>query len=104
MSDTDDNADLRAEIRATHPGLAARADAGSPLAALRLHCLGCVCGVRAEVVNCTSPKCELFPFRLGRRPGPGRVLTEEQRAAGAKRLADARAAKAEQAGGDPVEE
>jgi len=89
------------EIRRQRPELARRADEGSALAAIRIHCLECVAGIGSEVVKCTSPKCSLFAYRLGRSPRV-RVLTDEQKAAAvangqrlAAKAAEARAAKAE---------
>jgi len=41
----------------------------TPLKAIRLHCLQCVCWTAYEVKNCTSPRCPLYPFRLGKAPG-----------------------------------
>ena len=34
-------------------------------AAVRNHCLECVCWDSAEVSRCTAPECWLFPYRLG---------------------------------------
>jgi len=47
--------------------------ATSPLAAIRLNCLGCCCGSFKAVKFCTcdganSTRCPLWPFRFGRRP------------------------------------
>ncbi len=41
----------------------------SPLRAIRLNCLECVCWSAYEVKNCTSKLCPLFKFRLGKVPG-----------------------------------
>ena len=40
----------------------------TPIRAIRKHCLECVCWVAAEVENCTSPMCPLYPFRMGKNP------------------------------------
>lgn len=93
-------------LRAKLPGLAKRAQS-SPLAAVRLYCLDCS-GSCAEVEACPAGpggeagECALWAFRLGRRPGPGRQMTDEQRAAAGARLAAVRATKAggEVAGGE----
>jgi hypothetical protein len=82
-----------ATLRAKYPGLAKRAES-SPLAAIKLHCLDCAGeGTIGEVDRCETAGCPLHPFRMGRRPGPGRQLTEEQRKAAGDRLAAARAAR-----------
>jgi len=36
--------------------------------AVRAKCLQCCCGSPLEVKNCTSIKCALYPFRLGKSP------------------------------------
>ena len=41
----------------------------SPLKAIRLNCLECVCWSAYEAKNCTSKICPLFPYRLGKVPG-----------------------------------
>ena len=41
----------------------------SPLRAIRLNCLECVCYSAYEVKHCTANFCPLFPFRLGKVPG-----------------------------------
>lgn len=78
------------ELRRKYPGLAKRADAGSALAAVRLHCIECMGGVRSEVEICTAPECPLYPYRRGQSPRK-RQMSEEQRAAAAERFAAARA-------------
>jgi hypothetical protein len=70
-------------LRAKLPGLAKRAET-SPLAAIKLHCLDCGDGTRAEVEICPNPSCPLYPFRHGKRPG-GRKMTDEQRQAASDR-------------------
>jgi ribosomal protein S7 len=41
--------------------------------------------------DCTTPRCELYPYRLGRNPyRQPRELTDEQRQAAAARFAAAR--------------
>jgi hypothetical protein len=37
----------------------------SPLEAIRLNCLECVCWSEYEVIHCTSKRCSLYPFRFG---------------------------------------
>jgi len=65
----------------------------SPIKAIRAKCLECSCGSQAEVRECVIPDCALYPFRMGRNPfRKKRVLTEEQRAEMAERLARARTA------------
>ena len=62
----------------------------SPIKAIREFCLGCVGYQAKEVKLCPSTKCPLYPFRFGKNPSLKRELTEEQRQAGAARLAAAR--------------
>lgn len=63
----------------------------TPLKAVRLKCLDCVCGQLAEVRKCPDTTCPLYPFRLGKNPNQSaRVLTEAQREAARVRLANAR--------------
>ena len=62
----------------------------SPIKAIREFCLGCVGYQVKEVKLCPSTKCPLHPFRFGKNPNLKRELTEEQRQAGAARLAAAR--------------
>lgn len=57
---------LIVEVRRKNPGLARRADAGSPRACIRLFCLCCLGGSRAEVARCTSLNCALWELRHGR--------------------------------------
>ena len=40
----------------------------TPLKAIRLKCLDCMCQNAAEVARCVCPGCSLFPFRLGHNP------------------------------------
>ena len=47
---------------------------GSPLKAIRLHCIECVGGDGwKEVVLCPCPECKLWPFRFGRGPDVSRA-------------------------------
>lgn len=43
-------------------------DCKSPLDAIRLKCLDCVCYEHTEVENCDFDHCPLFPFRRGENP------------------------------------
>ena len=54
---------MRETLRMKFPALCARAAAGSRKAAIRLFCLECMGGNRAEVTRCASTTCALFPFR-----------------------------------------
>lgn len=65
----------------------------SPVKAIRAFCLDCVGGSANEVKLCPSTKCALRPFRFGKNPFTKRELTDEQRAAAAERLRNAREAK-----------
>lgn len=40
----------------------------TPLKAIRLKCLDCVCGSVNEVKLCPCTDCTLWPYRLGHRP------------------------------------
>ena len=40
----------------------------TPLKAIRLKCLDCCCGSAHEVKLCTTEKCPLYLFRLGKNP------------------------------------
>lgn len=91
------------EIRRKMPGIAARADAGSVLAATYLGCLECCGGSRNEVVLCVSPHCPWFPYRLGRNTRRARPqMTEERRQAAAEQLRALHAARAAKAGGNDL--
>jgi hypothetical protein len=37
---------------------------------IRKHCIECMGGQIYLVDGCTSPNCELFPFRMGQDPEP----------------------------------
>jgi len=50
----------------------------NPVKAIRQFCLECVCGVPAEVENCTSTLCPLYAFRFGKNPYR-KPMTQEQR-------------------------
>ena len=65
----------------------------SPLKAIRQNCLECN-GTAQEVKLCPCTDCPMYPFRFGTNPfRKKREMTEEQREAASKRLADARAKK-----------
>lgn len=40
----------------------------TPIKAMRLKCLDCVCQSSNEVKLCLSVNCPLYPYRLGHRP------------------------------------
>mgnify|MGYP004000528571 FL=1 len=40
----------------------------TPIKAIRLNCLECICWVPSEVKNCTSKLCTLYPYRFGTNP------------------------------------
>ena len=62
----------------------------SPLKAIRENCLDCN-GTASEVKLCPCTDCALWPFRFGKNPYSKRKLSDEQRAAAAERLKQARA-------------
>ena len=51
---------------------------------VRAKCLDCCMGQANEVKLCTITDCSLYPYRFGKDPNKGRVLTEEQKAAMAR--------------------
>ena len=59
----------------------------TPLKAIRLKCLDCVCNNPNEVKLCPCEDCPLFPYRLGTNPFiQKREYTEEQRQQARERL------------------
>lgn len=40
----------------------------TPLKQIRKKCIDCCCGYKPEVRNCTIQHCDLWPYRMGRRP------------------------------------
>jgi len=50
------------------------------LKVIRRECLNCVGGYDGEVLRCTSPNCELFPYRMGKDPNPNLVKSELMKA------------------------
>lgn len=59
----------------------------TPLKAIRMKCLECVCASPAEVSRCHIVDCTLWPWRSGHRQGhdkPKQPMSEEAK----KRLAD----------------
>jgi hypothetical protein len=40
----------------------------TPVKSIRAKCLDCTCSQPAEVRNCPSSQCPLWPFRFGRNP------------------------------------
>jgi len=40
----------------------------TPLKAIRLKCLDCMCGAKHEVKLCPSDDCSLFVYRFGKNP------------------------------------
>ena len=65
----------------------------TPIKAIKAKCLDCCCGDRAMVKECPSKDCPLWAFRLGKNPNRSRNMTDEQRDAARKRLANARVAR-----------
>jgi len=62
----------------------------SPIKAIREKCLECCCGSSQEVKLCEISDCALYPFRFGKNPYNRKTYTEEQKAAIAERLKNAR--------------
>lgn len=65
----------------------------SVIKAVRVKCLDCCGDSASEVKLCPVTDCSLYPFRLGKNPYNKRVLSDEQKAAAADRLKQARLAK-----------
>ena len=40
----------------------------TPIKAIRLNCLECICWVPSEVKNCTAKLCAMYPYRFGTNP------------------------------------
>ena len=49
----------------------------SSLRAIRLKCLDCTVGNRAEVQRCHIEECSLWPFRFGRNPREADLMVPE---------------------------
>jgi hypothetical protein len=65
---------------------------GPLLRVIRAKCLDCSAGVESEIRKCTAIGCALWPYRMASNPFRApREMTQEQREAGAARLAAARA-------------
>ena len=43
----------------------------TPIKAIRLFCLECMCYQPSEIRKCTAPLCPLYPYRMG-KAGTGR--------------------------------
>ncbi|RPJ39801.1 MAG: hypothetical protein EHM35_01455 [Planctomycetaceae bacterium] len=56
------SATFRDEIRAKYPALAARAERG-PKAAIRMFCIECMGGQKADAKACRVEACFLWPHR-----------------------------------------
>lgn len=70
------------------------ANENSPLRAIKEKCIDCMGGSFTFVKGCTSTKCSLYPFRLGKNSFSNRrKMTEEQKQAAGERLKKARASK-----------
>ena len=63
----------------------------NPMKAIRAFCVECCGGSPNEVKLCPAQNCQLYAFRSGKNPYRSkRELTDEQRAAAAERLRQAR--------------
>ena len=63
----------------------------NPIKAIRAKCLDCCLDQSNEAKLCPAEDCPLWPFRLGKNPfRKKRVMTEEQKAAAAEKLRNAR--------------
>ena len=71
-------------------------EVGSPLKAIRKHCIECNCGVQSEVKECCVTKCYLWPFRFGNNPyRKSKTISEEQKQKIKERLQNSRKTKGE---------
>lgn len=82
---TDKPADTSEEAGGVYAGMDKRPSStmqkGTPLRAIRAHCLDCTCGSYNEVALCPAPDCPLHPFRFGKRPATIRRKQAEKDAA-----------------------
>lgn len=62
----------------------------SPIKAIRAKCLECCGWQPLEVKLCPCTDCALHPFRFGKNPYVKRTMSDDQRAAAAERLKNAR--------------
>jgi hypothetical protein len=51
----------------------------TPIKAIRHKCLDCAGDSSKEVELCPVKDCALYPYRFGKRPGPKRQVSEEQK-------------------------
>ena len=51
----------------------------APRVSIRNHCLECVGYQQAEVLNCQSRECWLWPWRMGYGASPAQLLSDEVR-------------------------
>ena len=59
----------------------------TPIKAIRLKCLDCMCNQVNEVRLCPSKDCSLYPYRLGHNPAiKKRELSEDQKQAARERM------------------
>ena len=49
----------------------------TPIQAIRAKCLDCTCGSRKDVSLCEITTCELWPFRMGKRPKLGLIVEDK---------------------------
>jgi hypothetical protein len=49
------------------------------LKVIRQQCIDCMGGQLAEIPLCTSPKCSLFAFRMGKDPCPSKTIGDTTR-------------------------
>lgn len=71
---------FREQLKDKYPKTFAARDRGSPRAAVKLQCLECVGGIRADVASCTDRGCPLYVVRPYKTDGeqPVRVRTSVQ--------------------------
>lgn len=44
----------------------------TPLKAIRYQCIECMGFQPSFIPDCTSPRCSLYPFRMGKKPSKGK--------------------------------
>ena len=49
----------------------------TPIKAMRAKCIDCCCGSYKEIKECTVIDCDLYPYRMGRRPSQETLDTLE---------------------------
>ncbi len=76
------------------PYLKTDADISTPIKAIKIFCIECCGGNKSYVKECTSTKCSLYDYRLGKNPNRKmREYTEEEKEQLKERVRKAREAR-----------